>query len=142
MPFYFHRQGSKARIPGSKEKIVSWLSEAIKKENALAGEINYIFCSDDFLLDLNKRFLKHNTLTDIITFDYSSPEKGKIRLSGDIYISTDRVIDNASELGVSKTAELRRVMIHGLLHLCGYKDKSPADKKKMTAKEDFYLEKF
>ncbi len=106
----------------------------IKKEKKKAGKINFIFCSDHFLLELNKKFLRHNTLTDILTFQYPSKE-----LTGEIYISIPRIRDNSKNLNVAFENELHRVMIHGVLHLCGYKDKKAGEKKKMREKENYYL---
>jgi rRNA maturation RNase YbeY len=114
-----------------------WISNTISEENCKEGEINYIFCSDDYLLQLNLNFLDHDTLTDIISFDYSVGKE----LHGDIYISVDRVKENASDFKVSFSDEMSRVMIHGVLHYCGYKDKSEDDKKEMRSKEDYYLSK-
>lgn len=98
-------------------------------------ELDYVFCDDAFLLDINQRFLQHDELTDIITFDLSEGEGVK----GEIYISVDRVRENALSFGVRFGEEMRRVMIHGALHLCGYKDKTSAERKVMRAKEDEYL---
>ena len=97
--------------------------------------INFIFCDDAYLLEMNQEYLKHDTFTDIITFDYGSSEA----VSGDIFISVDRIRENAAKLQQNALDELHRVMIHGILHLIGYKDKSPADKAQMTSKEDKYL---
>ena len=113
----------------------NWVSKAILEEGCKLGEVNYIFCSDDYLHKLNVDFLNHDTLTDIISFDYSVGKE----LHGDIYISIDRVQDNASDFNVAFTEELARVIIHGVLHYCGYKDKSEADAKLMRSKEDHYL---
>ena len=101
--------------------------------------MNYIFSNDDYLLKINQDFLQHDTYTDIITFDNSS-QKGKI--DGEIYISVDRIKENAQIQQIGFDSELHRVMAHGLLHLCGYKDKSEADIKKMREKEDEAIEKF
>lgn len=121
----------------TKRKIFKdWILETIKNENKNCGDINFIFCNDEFLLTINKEYLNHTTLTDIITFDYS--EKTEI-LSGDIFISIERIIENAKEFKVAFETELSRVMIHGILHLLGYKDKSKSDKAEMTQKEDYYL---
>ena len=120
------------------EELSAWISNAIIEEGFKEGEINYIFCTDKYLLDYNVKYLKHNTLTDIISFDYTM---GKL-ISGDIFISIDRVIENAQSFNVPFEEELRRVMIHGVLHYCGYKDKTAADKKIMRTKENFYLQKF
>lgn len=112
-----------------------WISTVIASENFKEGDINYIFCDDEYLHKLNVEFLKHDTLTDIISFDYSV---GKI-LQGDIYISIERVRDNANDFKVSFFEELNRVIIHGVLHYCGYKDKTTQDAKKMRDKENHYL---
>lgn len=109
-----------------------WIANTILSEDKTEGEIVYVFCNDEYLLDLNKRFLDHDTLTDIITFDNSI---GNL-LSADIFISSERVKENAEEFGVSFDEELRRVLVHGVLHLCGYKDKTEADQDIMTAKEN------
>jgi len=116
-------------------EVSGWISECIDSENFKEGDINYIFCDDAYLLKLNVEFLDHDTLTDIISFDYSV---GK-QLHGDIFISVDRVKDNANNFDVSFDVELRRVIIHGVLHYCGYKDKEDDDKKEMRQKENHYL---
>jgi probable rRNA maturation factor len=107
-----------------------------KKEKRKPGQITFVFCSDAYLLDINQRFLNHDTYTDIISFDYTEPG-GPI--NGEIYISTQRVSENAQHLRVKLTEEIHRVIFHGVLHLCGYKDKLKEDKLLMRAKEDFYL---
>lgn len=112
-----------------------WISSVISNEKFKEGEINYIFCSDDYLLALNQKHLNHNTLTDIISFDYTI---GKI-ISGDVFISIERVQENANLFNVSFEDELHRVMVHGVLHYCGYKDKQVEEKKLMRTKEDYYL---
>ena len=117
------------------DKLSIWILSVIKSEGFKEGEINYIFCDDDYLLKLNKEFLKHNTLTDIISFDYSI---GK-QIHGDIYISIDRVLENSTKFKVKFMDELKRVMIHGILHYCGYTDKKEADKSIMRSKENHYL---
>ena len=109
-----------------------WIESMVKRETYKLGELNYIFCLDNYLLDINKRFLKHDTLTDVIGFSYSE----KNFLSGDIYISVERVKDNALFYMVPFTEELHRVMIHGLLHFMGYKDGTAAEKAVMQAKEE------
>ena len=119
------------------ERVSSWISDAILEEDRKEGEINYIFCSDDYLHKINLDFLDHDTLTDIISFDYTVGKK----LHGDIYISVDRVKENALDFNVSFKDEMSRVMIHGVLHYCGYKDKSEDDKNEMRAKENHYLSK-
>ena len=117
------------------EGITSWISKAIREEKCREGEINYIFCSDEYLHKINVEFLDHDTLTDIISFDYSVGKE----LHGDIYISVDRVKENATTFKVTFEEELARVLIHGILHFCGYKDKSADDAKQMRSKEDYYL---
>ena len=112
-----------------------WLNATAKKEKQKIVIVNYIFCSDEHLLTINKQYLNHDYFTDIITFDYTD-NKG---VSGDIFISLDRVKFNAKDYGHSVREELHRVMAHGLLHLLGYKDKKAEEQKVMTAKEDFYL---
>ena len=112
-----------------------WISKAIEAESCSQGEINYIFCDDEYLHKLNVEFLNHDTLTDIISFDYSI---GKI-VHGDIFISVERVADNAQDFKVTFEEELARVIIHGILHLCGYKDKTDEDAQIMRLKENHYL---
>ena len=118
-------------------EISKWITNTILEENCKVGDIDYIFCSDDYLHKLNLDFLNHDTLTDIISFDYSVGKE----LHGEIYISIDRVRENASEFKVSFEDELARVIIHGVLHYCGYKDKSVDDEKLMRSKENYYLGK-
>jgi rRNA maturation RNase YbeY len=115
----------------------AWLIRVIEEEGKELGEINYIFCDDEYLHKINVDFLNHDTLTDIISFDYSA---GAV-LSGDIYISTQRVADNAKDFKTAFKNELNRVMVHGILHYCGYKDKSDTDAAVMRSKEDYYIAK-
>lgn len=115
--------------------IRNWISNTILNENYNQGEINYVFCNDEYLHKLNVEFLEHDTLTDIISFDYSVGKE----LHGDIYISIERVEDNAKDFKVDFNSELHRVIIHGILHYCGYKDKSEEEATLMRAKEDHYL---
>jgi len=110
----------------------SWIKEVIASEGHKAGEINYIFCNDENLSELNINYLKHNTLTDIITFDYTE----RNIISGDIFISVERVCENAKKFDKKFYDELNRVMIHGVLHLAGYKDKDERNIKEMRQKED------
>ena len=128
-------------FPGLKNrtKLKRFIAKLCKSEKHIAGEISYVFCSDAYLLEINQRFLHHDTYTDIISFDYTE-NKGPLR--GEIYISVDRVKENALKLDVSIVQELHRVIFHGVLHLCGYKDKLKADKILMRAKEDFYLREY
>jgi rRNA maturation RNase YbeY len=119
-----------------KTKLRAWIEETIKMEGFNLEHLSYVFCDDKYLLKLNKEYLNHDTYTDIITFDYGE-KKGMI--NGEIYISIDRVKANAKEFKIYFINELHRVMIHGILHLCGYKDKTLKLQKDMRAKEDFYL---
>ncbi|CAH8282841.1 rRNA maturation RNase YbeY [Mariniflexile fucanivorans] len=119
----------------NEEQLSEWISSVISEEKCQLEEINYIFCDDEYLHKLNVQFLNHDTLTDIISFDYSI---GK-NIQGDIYISVDRVADNAKDFNVSVLEELMRVMVHGVLHYCGYKDKSVTEAKLMRDKENHYL---
>jgi rRNA maturation RNase YbeY len=123
-----------------KEKLKhkAWLNEVAKQEGKRILELSYVFCSDDYLLQINQEYLNHDTLTDIVTFDNSEDPK---KIEGDIFISIERVKENGSALGTSST-ELERVMVHGLLHLLGYKDKKKEDKALMTEKEDFYIKQY
>lgn len=113
-----------------------WIEAVIKKEKKSPGEINYIFCDDDSLLALNKKYLNHDTFTDILTFDYSGEAPIKNKIIADIYISIPRVKSNAKKFNTPFEKELSRVMIHGILHLCGYKDKTRKDKTLMRMKEE------
>lgn len=119
-------------------EISTWISDVIVSEKKKEGDINYIFCNDDFLLNINQQYLNHDTLTDIISFDYSVGNE----LHGDIFISTERVAENALDFGVSFSDELLRVLSHGVLHYCGYKDKSEADELLMRNKEDEKIKMF
>jgi rRNA maturation RNase YbeY len=110
----------------------SWISKVIISESKNEGEINYVFCDDDYLLELNQEYLDHDTLTDIISFDYSIGNE----LHGDVFISVERVRENAEEFNVSFLEELKRVMAHGVLHYCGYKDKNEKDEFIMRQKEE------
>src|SRR5690554_171378 len=121
----------------NEDKLSSWISNTISDEGFKEGEINYIFCEDAYLLNLNIEFLDHDTLTDIISFDYTM---GKL-ISGDVYISIDRVRENAKDFNVSFENELSRVMIHGILHYCGYKDKTDRENAEMRSKENYYISK-
>ena len=122
----------------NEEEYSHWISSVLLSEEKLEGEINYIFVDDDYLLDLNQKHLNHDTLTDVISFDYSLGNE----IHGDIYISIDRVRDNALDFNVTFEEELKRVMIHGILHYCGYKDKTEADEKLIRSKEDEKIKMF
>jgi len=121
-----------------KMAIRKWVKETIFSEGFKPGIISFILCSDDYLHQINLTYLDHNTLTDIITFDNSQEAN---QIEGDIFISVERTTENAQKFNVSSEDELHRVMIHGILHLCGYLDKKPTDKKRMTDKENEYLAK-
>lgn len=116
-------------------QISDWVQFTLDSEEMELGELNYIFCDDDYLHEINVKTLNHNTLTDIISFDYTQG----VVVSGDVYISYERVKENSEELNLSFKDELHRVMIHGVLHYCGYKDKLEEDRLMMRAKEDYYL---
>jgi rRNA maturation RNase YbeY len=117
-------------------KTSTWIKSAIAKEKRTLGELNFIFCADEHLREINIQYLKHHTFTDIVTFD-TSEEKGLI--SGDIFISIDRVGENAQKFKTTFDHELHRVLIHGVLHLIGYSDKGTEKKATMRKKEDAYL---
>ncbi len=122
--------------PPKKTLVTKWIQQLIAQENALLGYLNFIFCSDPYLHAHNVRYLHHDTFTDVITFDYSEDAE---RIEGEVYISIDRVRENAAAYQVSFPQELRRVMAHGVLHLLGYGDKTPNQKANMRMKEDLYL---
>ncbi len=116
----------------------TWIKDVIEKEKKQVGTITVIFCNDEYLMEMNQKYLEHDTFTDIITFDYSN---GSSEISGDLFISTERVAENAIQLGVLFDEELHRVIIHGVLHLIGYNDKEREDIKRMRRKEDYYLQR-
>lgn len=119
-------------------QISNWIHNVIKSESKELAEINYIFCDDEYLHKINLQFLNHDTLTDIITFDNCVGNN----IQSDIFISTERVLENASEFKVSFQDELKRVIIHGVLHLCGYKDKSDEEAQLMRQKENEKINMF
>jgi probable rRNA maturation factor len=122
----------------NEEAIATWLSAVIVSENKTEGEINYIFCNDEYLHKINVEYLNHDTLTDIISFDYTMGNE----IGGDIFVSVERVLDNSKDYNTSFEDELKRVLVHGVLHYCGYKDKSEADEVLMRRKEDEKLAMF
>lgn len=122
--------------PEHPRKKAAWIKSILALEKVEFGELNFIFCSDRFLLQLNKQYLHHNTYTDIITFDNANSPK---QIAGDIYISIERVFDNAMRFKVSNVDELDRVIIHGVLHLIGYNDKKPQERAQMRKKEEACL---
>ncbi|AYN66066.1 rRNA maturation RNase YbeY [Euzebyella marina] len=119
-------------------KYSDWLTRICQSEKSTVGDLNYIFCTDEYLLDINQKYLSHDTFTDIITFDYCEGDS----VSGDVFISVDRVKDNAVDFKVSFDQELNRVMAHGVLHLLGFKDKSAEDAVLMRRKENEKMEMF
>lgn len=123
----------------NKERYSRWIAETAKHENAQADTINVIFCSDDYILKINNEYLQHDYFTDIITFDYSEFDEDIKHISGDLFISIDTVHSNADTYEVKFREELDRVIIHGVLHLIGYNDKSVDEQKNMQKKEDYYL---
>lgn len=125
-------------VLNDESKHKDWITRSIESEGYLLGEINYIFCNDDYLHNINLDFLKHDTLTDIITFDHTS---GK-HISGDIYISIERVKENAETYKEGLSKELKRVIIHGVLHLCGYRDKTSQEELLMRKKEEDKIKLF
>jgi len=137
MPIVFNNQNTVFKLKNA-SKIKTWIKGIIEKEKRKTGNINFVFTTDKDLLKLNQQFLSHNTLTDIITFDYC---EGKI-IHSDIMISVERVEENAKKLNIDFNEEIKRVMIHGVLHLCGYKDKSKADQELMRKKENWALKFF
>ena len=120
----------------NKKKLRQWINASIVHEKMYTGSINFIFCSDEYLYALNNKYLSHKTLTDIITFDNS--EKN-LEISGDIFISIDRIHENAKQYKCTFVNELHRVIIHGILHLTGYNDNTKKEKYEMRSKEDYYL---
>lgn len=131
---YFHIEEIDFKLK-KKKKIRNWLTELAQTEEKIIEDLNYIFCSDNYLLEINKTHLNHDYYTDVITFDYCENKT----ISGDIFISIDRIKENAQTFDKSFKSELKRVMAHGLLHLMGYKDKNEADAIKMRKMEDFAL---
>ena len=118
-----------------KRRTTNWIKNIIGAEEKICGDISFIFCSDEYLLEVNKKYLNHDYYTDIITFDYVS---GRL-MNGDIFISVDRLLENSKVFNTTFDNELSRILAHGVLHLLGYKDKNIKDKKMMTFKEDYYL---
>lgn len=118
--------------------IKKWLLSVAKQEGHSIASLSFIFCADEYLHQINMDYLNHDTLTDVITFEYTDPDSDAIE--GDIFISIDRIKENAAEFEVPFEAELHRVMVHGTLHLLGYGDKSTDEKAQMTEKENFYLQ--
>lgn len=137
MAITFQKQEIDFKFRAAAKKRV-WIKKIIELEGKKTGQINFVFMDDAALLKNNIQFLDHHTFTDIITFDYCE----KLKVNGDILISVERVMENAKKFGVEFDAELQRVMIHGILHLCGYGDKSKPAREQMRKKEDWALKKF
>ena len=135
MAIFFFNEKIRFKLSGQK-KTISWIKSVIKKEGAMLNSLNYVFCSDEYLREMNIQYLKHRTFTDIITFNYNP---SKTQIEGEIFISIDRVKENAEKFKSDFSTELNRVMIHGVLHLLGYKDKTKREKSLMREKEDTYL---
>ncbi len=123
----------------NRRKLKLYIESIFAKEKRKLGKLSYIFCSDDHLLGINNEFLKHDFYTDVITFDLSVKRN---EIEGEVYLSMDRIKDNAKKAAVSFTEELHRVIFHGALHLCGYKDKSKAQQKQMRLEENKYIEQY
>jgi probable rRNA maturation factor len=126
----------KSRLPNEREKLKSFIVSIFKKEKTPLSEMRFVFCSDEFLHEINRTHLKHDDLTDVITFVYS---KSGDPVQSEAYISLDRVFENAGIYKTTKSRELHRVVFHSVLHVCGYNDKKPAQKTTMRAREDHYL---
>lgn len=135
MAIYFQSQSDFSLSSEEEERRSLWVQDAIRNSGNHCGEITYIFCSDEEVLEINQKYLQHDTYTDIITFDYSQDDL----ISGDIFISIDRVKENAEQFKVSFEHELARVMIHGVLHLLGFDDHSEEEKKEMRRQEDKHI---
>lgn len=139
MPAHFFEQEIKAKLK-DKRKLSAYLDTLVHRHLEVKKiQLNYIFCTDEYLLQINKEYLNHNTLTDIITFDLS---EGTSDLVGEIYVSAERVADNAAKFGIGYNEELHRVIFHGALHLCGFKDKKPEEQKEMRRQEDLCLKEY
>jgi probable rRNA maturation factor len=140
MPAKFHELEVNARLK-DRRTLSTFLDELVHRhlESIKKISLTYIFCSDEYLLQINNEFLKHNTYTDIVTFDLSETEHDLI---GEMYISTDRIAENAEKFGASYQQELHRVIFHGALHLCGFGDKKEADKQEMRKQEDKCLKRY
>ena len=137
MAIHFFNEESNYKLK-LKRELKQWIKAIAAEEGFKIAALNYILCSDEYLHQINVTYLQHDTFTDIITFDHSE-KKGSI--AGDIFLSTDRVIENAQFFKVSESEEMCRVLVHGALHLMGYTDKSKASKSTMTTKENYYLAK-
>ena len=137
MAVKYYNESCSYRLP-QRRATTAWLQRVAREEGCEPGDVTYIFCSAARLLDMNRQFLGHDYYTDVITFDYSDLRHSPV-VSGDIFIDVETVADNARLYGSSRLTEMRRVVVHGLLHLCGQKDKTPRANRQMHAKEDKYL---
>lgn len=137
MAVRYHNEETSYRLP-QKRLTTAWLQRAAEAEGYRIADIDYIFCSSRRLLEMNRRFLGHDYFTDVITFDYSDRRKSRT-VAGDIFIDVETVADNARLYGTAPLQEMRRVVVHGLLHLCGQRDKTPRTERQMHRKEDKYL---
>lgn len=140
MEIEFYNEDCDLKLP-NKVQLQKWVNSTIIEEKKECGVISVIFCTDNYLLEMNKQYLNHDYFTDIITFDYTETELNESPISGDLFISIDTVARNAFQYRVRFKQELHRVIIHGVLHLLGYKDKSEDESVLMRSKEDFYLER-
>lgn len=134
--FTFTKHRIRAKLPDTR-RLRRWLSAVLEAEGVPEARVDYIFCTDEYLLEINRTYLDHDTYTDIITFPL-----GESPLAAEIYISHERVRDNAARLGVPEERELLRVIVHGLLHLCGYDDHTPAGKRRMRRRETLHIDRF
>lgn len=137
MAVKYYNDGCSYRLP-EKRRTAAWLRETAGREGYVLGDVNYIFCSAERLLEMNRQYLGHDYYTDVITFDYSD-RRGTRTVAGDIFIDVETVADNARIYGAPRLQEMRRVVVHGLLHLCGQNDKTPRTNAQMHRKEDRYL---
>jgi len=137
MAIRYYNEACRYRLP-QKRVTSAWLRSVAEEEGYTAGDVNYIFCSAQRLLEMNRQFLGHDYFTDVITFDYSD-RKGTRIVEGDVFIDVETVADNARQYGFTTLQEMRRVVVHGMLHLCGQKDKTPRTNARMHRKEDKYL---
>lgn len=137
MAVRYYNEACSYRLP-EKRRTSAWLRRVAEEEGYVLTDVNYIFCSAEQLLEMNRQFLGHDYYTDVITFDYSDRKKART-VAGDIFIDVETVADNARIYGATRLCEMRRVVVHGLLHLCGQKDKTPRTNAAMHRKEDKYL---
>ena len=133
MPIYFHKENVSPKF--NEDLVSDWINSCISELSKITGALSIVFCDDEYLRAINVKFLSHDYYTDIITFDYSNNDT----ISGDLFISVDRIVENAKLNNVHFINELYRVIIHGVLHLCGYKDKTTKEKKEIREKENFFL---